>query len=181
MWSPKGQHVMIPPPAQPTKHDGIGAVNDSTGETVVLCKRHKRCQAIAEWLETLLEQHPTGTISVAWDHAGTPEDDEVEGVVRAAAGRLVWLYLPTSSPWLNPIERLWRQFRREVTHNALFQTVKSLLAAARGCSRMLCSLQSGALSHPLGDGLACAKRNLIVLRRELVINAPGLRPLGAGA
>ena len=35
--------------------------------------------------------------------------------VRAAAGRLVLLYLPTYSPWLNPIEMLWRHFRREVT------------------------------------------------------------------
>ena len=26
---------------------------------------------------------------------------------------------------------LWRQFRREVTHNELFPTVKSLLAAAQ--------------------------------------------------
>lgn len=52
-------------------------------------------------------------------------------MVRAAAGRLVLLYLPTYSPWLNPIEMLWRHFRREVTHNELFQTVKSLLAAAR--------------------------------------------------
>jgi transposase len=78
-----------------------------------------------------VEKHPTGTIYVAWDNAGTHEDDEVEMVVRAAAGRLVLLYLPTYSPWLNPIEMLWRQFRREVTHNELFLTVKSLLAAAR--------------------------------------------------
>jgi transposase len=78
-----------------------------------------------------LAKHPTGTIYVAWDNAGTHEDDEVEIVLRAAAGRLVLLYLPTYSPWLNRIEMLWRQFRREVTHNELFQTVKSLLAAAR--------------------------------------------------
>jgi transposase len=45
--------------------------------------------------------------------------------------RLLVLYLPIYSPWLNPIEMLWRQFRREVTHNELFQTVKSLLMAAR--------------------------------------------------
>jgi len=31
---------------------------------------------------------------------------------------------------LNPIERLWRQFRREVTHCELFETVKALLAAS---------------------------------------------------
>ena len=82
-------------------------------------------------MEALLDNHPTGTIYVAWENAGTHADDEVEIVVRAAAGRLVLLYLPTYSPWLNPIEMLWRQFRREVTHNELFQTVKSLLAAAR--------------------------------------------------
>jgi hypothetical protein len=37
-------------------------------------------------------------------NAGTHEHDEVEIVVRAAAGRQVLLYLPTYSPWLNPIE-----------------------------------------------------------------------------
>jgi transposase len=131
MWSPKGQQVMIPTPAQPTKHYGIGAVDYHTGETVVLLKRHKRRKEIAELLAALVEKHPTGTIYVAWDNAGTHEDDEVEVAVRAAAGRLVLLYLPTYSPWLNPIEMLWRQFRREVTHNELFQTVKSLLKAAR--------------------------------------------------
>ena len=41
------------------------------------------------------------------------------------------LYLPTYSPWLNPIEMLWRHFRREVTHCELYATVKDLLAAAR--------------------------------------------------
>lgn len=78
-----------------------------------------------------MDQHPTGTIFVAWDNVTTHEDDEVEAVVRGAAGRLVLLDLPTYSPWLNPIELLWRHFRREVTHKELFPTVKALLAAAR--------------------------------------------------
>jgi putative transposase len=130
--SESGQQVMIPTPAQPTKHYGIGAVNYHTGETVVLVKRHKRRQEIAELLQALVDKHPTGTIYVAWDNANTHEDDEVEAVVRDAAGRLVLLYLPTYSPWLNPIEMLWRHFRREVTHCELFPTVKALLAAARG-------------------------------------------------
>jgi transposase len=51
-------------------------------------------------------------------------------VVRAAAGRLVLLYLPTYSPWLNPIAMLWRHFRREVTHCELFPTMADLLVAA---------------------------------------------------
>ena len=131
MWSPKGQQVKIPTPAQPTRHYGIGAVNYHSGETVVLVKRHKRRREIAELLQALVDKHPTGTIYVAWDNADTHADDEVEAVVRGAAGRLVLLYLPTYSPWLNPIEMLWRHFRREVTHNELFPTVKAMLAAAQ--------------------------------------------------
>jgi transposase len=45
---------------------------------------------------------------VAWDNARTREHDDDEAVVRGVAGRLVLLYLPTYSPWLNPIEMLWQ-------------------------------------------------------------------------
>ena len=131
MWSPVGQQVMIPTPGVPKRHYGLGAVNYHTGETVVLFKRRKRRREVAELLQALVDQHPTGTIYVVWDNAGTHQDDEVEAVVRGAAGRLVLLYLPTYSPWLNPIEMLWRHFRREVTHCELFETVAALLAAAR--------------------------------------------------
>ena len=130
MWSLKGQQVMIPTPGQPKRHYGLGAVNYHTGETVVIIRKRKRRLEVAELLQVLVEKHPTGTIYVAWDNASTHQDDEVEAVVRAAAGRLVLLYLPTYSPWLNPIEMLWRHFRREVTHCELFETVKVLLEAS---------------------------------------------------
>ena len=96
----------------------------------MLFRRRKRRQEIAELLAALVDRHPKGTLYVAWDPADTHEDDEIQELVRAAAGRLVLLYLPTSSPWLNPIELLWRHFRREVTHCELFETKQALLAAA---------------------------------------------------
>jgi putative transposase len=130
MWSPKGQQVMIPTPGQPKVHYGLGAVNYHSGETVVIVRQRKRRQEVAELLQALMDKHPTGTIYVAWDNASTHQDDEVEAVVRAAAGRLVLLYLPTYSPWLNPIEMLWRHFRREVTHCEIFETVKLLIEAS---------------------------------------------------
>jgi putative transposase len=131
MWSPRGQQIMISTPGQPKKYYGIGGVNYHTGETVVIFRRRKRRPQIAEFLQQLLEKHPQETIYVAWDNVNTHEDDEVEAVVRSAAGRLVLMYLPTYSPWLNPIEMLWRHFRREVTHCELFETVKILLKAAQ--------------------------------------------------
>lgn len=120
---------MIPTPGQPTKRYGLGAVNYHTGETLVVVRRRKRRKEVAELLEALVEKHPHDTVYVAWDNASMHHDDEVEAVVRGAAGRLVLLYLPTYSPWLNPIEMLWRHFRREVTHCELFHSLHALLAA----------------------------------------------------
>jgi putative transposase len=121
---------MLPTPGQPYKRYGLGAVNYHPGETVVLFRRRKRRREVAELLQAVVDRHPPGTIDIAWDNADTHFDDEVEAVVRAAAGRLVLLYLPTYSPWLNPIEMLWRQFRREVTHCELFASLDALLKAA---------------------------------------------------
>jgi transposase len=130
MWSQKGQQVMIPTPGQPKVHYGLGAVNYHTGDTVVIIRRHKRRKEVAELLEALLEKHPEETIYVAWDNASTHQDKEIEAIMRSAAGRLILLYLPTYSPWLNPIEMLWRHFRREVTHCELFLTLKDLISAS---------------------------------------------------
>ena len=131
MWSPVGRQVMIPTPAQPTRRYGLGAVDWHSGEAVVITRRHKRRREVAELLEALLARHPRGTVYVAWDNAGTHEDEEVEAVLRGAAGRLVLLYLPTYSPWLNPIEMLWRYFRREVTHCELFESIDAVFGATR--------------------------------------------------
>ena len=120
---------MIPTPRQPYKRYGIGGVNYHTGETVVIVRRRKRRSEIAEFLQLLLEKHPHETVYVAWDNCNTHEDDEIDAVVRAAAGRLILMYWPTYSPWLNPIEMLWRHFRREVTHCELFESVKALVEA----------------------------------------------------
>jgi transposase len=133
-WSPRGQQVMIPTPAPPTNSSGIGAVNYHTRETLVRFRQHKRRPEIAQGLQALLDKHLTPTISVAWEDKANPqEDDPVEALVRPPAARLVLLYLPTYSPWWNPFEMLWRQFRREVAHAEVLETIKTLLAAAQHC------------------------------------------------
>ncbi len=53
---------MIPPPGQPYRRDGLGAVHDHTGETVVRVRRRKRRQEVAELWQALVAQQPTGTI-----------------------------------------------------------------------------------------------------------------------
>ena len=122
---------MIQTPSQPKKSYGIGGVNYQTGETVIIFRKRKRRPQIAEFLQALVDKHRHETVYVAWDNVNTHQGDEVEAVIRGAAGKLVLMYLPTYSPWLNPIEMLWRHFRREVTHCEIFETVKALLSAAQ--------------------------------------------------
>jgi len=98
---------------------------------VVIFRPRKRRPQIAEFLQQLLNTHPQETVYVAWDNVNTHQNNEVDAVVRSATGRLVSMYLLTCSPWSNPIEMLWRYFRREVTHCELFGTVKVLLQAAQ--------------------------------------------------
>jgi putative transposase len=78
---------MIGTPGQPKKHYGLGAVNYHTGETVVIFRKRKRRQQIADQLQRLVYRQPTGTIYVAWDNCNTHQDGDVEAVVRAADGR----------------------------------------------------------------------------------------------
>jgi transposase len=43
--------------------------------------------------------------------------------------------LPSYSPQLNPIERLWKKLRRRATHNRLFDTLADLKASLRSSLR----------------------------------------------
>lgn len=152
MWSPKGQQVMIETPRQQKTHYGIGAVNYHTGHVINLIRPRKRRQEIAQLLQALLSAHPHERVYVAWDNALTHQDDEVEAILRASAGQLVLLYLPTYSPWLNPIEMLWRHLRRSVTHCELFETMKDLHSAVQNffeeCNAGLHDVRSIIGAHP---------------------------------
>ncbi|HYO88455.1 MAG TPA: transposase [Candidatus Limnocylindrales bacterium] len=108
----------------------ISPLGQKTSSALIFRQR-KRRQDVAELLQAILDKYPCETVYVAWDNSSKHEDNEVEAVVRGAAGRLVLLYLPTYRPWLNPIEMLWRQSRREVAHCELCESVQALLTAAQ--------------------------------------------------
>src|SRR5215467_8843075 len=67
MWSPVGHQVMIPTPAQPTRHYGIGAVKYHTAETVVLWRRQKWWRELAERLQELANGERTEMTAAHWN------------------------------------------------------------------------------------------------------------------
>lgn len=151
LWSPVGQQVMISTPGSPKRCYGLGAINYWTGETVVLFRPRKRRAEVAQLLQALLDKHPTQTLYIAWDNASSHTGAEIDDLVQAAQGRLVLLYLPTYSPWLNPIEMLWRHMRRRVTHCEFFPSLNHLVEAAAAffihCNQHLSQTLSIIRSH----------------------------------
>src|SRR5919199_6337786 len=116
MWMLRGRQVEIPPHGTDERAYGIGAVNDYTGETIMITRDHTCRVDVAVFLRALLAQHDPGTMYLTWDNCYTHFDKQIDAILKEANGRLVLLYLPTYSPWLNPIEMLWRAMRYNVTH-----------------------------------------------------------------
>jgi putative transposase len=129
MWMRCGRQIEIPTHGKDKRAYGIGAVNYHTGETVMITREHKRRVDVADLLRALLAYHETGTIYLTWDNCSTHSDKEIDAILKEANGRLVLLYLPTYSPWLNPIEMLWRNMRYNVTHCELFMDILDLTSA----------------------------------------------------
>jgi hypothetical protein len=121
--------VTIPTPGQEERASGIGAVNYHTGATVMSIRDHTWQADVAVLRQPFLDRPPPGTIYWAGETSPTHCGGEIEVVLKQAQGRRVLLDLPTYSPWLNPIERLWRRMRHGVTHCELFTSLDELKAA----------------------------------------------------
>ena len=67
-----------------------------------------------------------------------------EAVTKALADNphLGLMRLPSYSPPLNPIERLWKALRRRATHNRLFETLAELRASLRNSLRYFQTVRS---------------------------------------
>lgn len=84
---------MMPTLGQPHQRYGLGAVNEHTGDTVVLFRRRKRRRAVAERLLSPVDRHPTDTIYVAWDDADTHFDAAAPAVQRYSWRLACWQYM----------------------------------------------------------------------------------------
>ena len=60
------------------------------------------------------------------DNAGFHKTQCVKNLLAEYAPRIRVEYIPPYSPELNPVERVWRITRRQVTHNRYFQSVEEL-------------------------------------------------------
>jgi transposase len=98
-----------------------GALNLKTHHAVVLSEDTIDAASVIRLGNRLLRKHKTGKIYVILDNAKYYHA-RIVNVWREKHGRIKFIFLPSYSPNLNLIERLWRFFHQKVTWNRYFET-----------------------------------------------------------
>jgi transposase len=98
-----------------------GALNLRHLQAVVLEEKTINYKSTIKLFKRLLKQHPKGKIYLILDNASHHRHQALKPFLKKHR-RLKTIFLPTYSPNLNLIERLWRFFHTKVTNNHYFET-----------------------------------------------------------
>lgn len=130
-WMRLGQQTEIDTPGQNAKQYIFGAVNYVTGALLWVPWSHKNNVGFRQLLQQVLACHAAEATPVVMvvDNYRIHKAKAVQEWQRRHRHELRLYFLPTYAPRLNPIERVWRHFRRNVTDNYFFKTMARLMRA----------------------------------------------------
>lgn len=98
-----------------------GALNLHSLQAVVLEEKTINYKSTIRLFRKLLNKHPKGKIYMILDNATYYHHKAIKPFLKKHR-RLKTVFLPSYSPNLNLIERLWRFFHQKVTNNHYFET-----------------------------------------------------------
>jgi len=99
-------------------------VSPHGGESFTLFLPEVNTDMMNIYFEELLKEYPGRDILIIMDQAGWHKAKELK-----VPESITLMFLPPYSPELNPVEKLWKWLRKEVTHNSLFETLETLMDA----------------------------------------------------
>jgi transposase len=131
-WMRMRQQTEIDTPGQNAKQYVFGAVNYVTGTLLWVPWSNKNNVGFRQLLKRVQARHTADPIKVVMvlDNYRIHKAKAVQGWQRQHRAQFRLYFLPTYAPRLNPIERVWRHFRRNVTDNYFFKTMVRLMTAA---------------------------------------------------
>jgi len=108
----------------------FGSLEYPTGEGVYTIHERKRHQEVANHLQFLFETDKEAFWFVVLDNASQHTTEKLSVLLSPYQDRLELVFLPTYSPHLNLIERLWRSLRNQITRNQFYYNLKALCEVA---------------------------------------------------
>ena len=116
-WMRKGQQKRIATPGQNQKHYLAGALHSGTGKIHYVSGSSKNSDLFIRLLVALrCTYRRAKTITLVLDNYVIHKSRKV-GRWLEKNGKFRLLFLPTYSPWLNPIELLWLSLHETITRN----------------------------------------------------------------
>lgn len=134
-WTLQGVQRKVPTPGANQKRYGFGAVNYISGQTIYRIEERKNsigfCAFIEQFMQTVTQapEYHGQKIVLVVDNFIIHRSRKTLEFLEKYADQLLLFMLPTYSPWLNLIERLWKHLHRKVTHNHLFTSIDELVKA----------------------------------------------------
>jgi transposase len=108
----------------------FGSLVYPSGEGLYTIHERKRAAELLTHLQLLIDFKPDSFWFVVLDNASAHTTPAVEAFAGEHRHRLELVYLPTYSPHLNLIERLWRLLRNQITRNRFYDSLMALVISA---------------------------------------------------
>jgi putative transposase len=135
-WTRKGVQVHVHTPGKNDKRYCFGAVDYHSGESSFRLSRKKDSKAFVAFLRQLMSRTAKKIILVL-DNYSVHKTKLVRDFVKEHASRLRLVFLPTYSPWLNPIELFWRHLKKQVLANRFFESIAAELRELWRCIKTI--------------------------------------------
>lgn len=130
-WILKGTEKLIKSNTGRSRLNLNGALNGKTHEIVIREDEKINSISTINLLDAILDKHPQGRIYLIWDNARYYYSRQVRNYLRGHP-RLIPRFLPSYSPNLNLIERLWRLFHQKTLYNHYYETFPDFKQAVFG-------------------------------------------------
>jgi transposase len=129
-WSLKGLQPEVFTSSSRLRQHLFGAVDPKVGRVHVAFSDTLKTEQFQHFLEGLLYRYKeSGKIIMILDNARIHHALSLQPFLKANEDKLEFLYLPSYSPDLNPMEWFWKFLRKRVTHNTFFDSYKKFQRA----------------------------------------------------
>lgn len=122
IWAEKGKPLEVRVKQGYENFYSYSAVSPIEGEAFSLFLPEVNTEMMNLYLEGLSKEYSGNKLLVIMDQAGWHKSNALK-----VPKNIKLKFLPSYSPELNPVEKLWQWLRKEVIHNNLFHTLMELM------------------------------------------------------
>lgn len=131
LWTPKGRQWAIPTPGTNQKRYLAGALHAHTGQLVYVEAERKNSELFVRLLLKLRRTYRRARRIVLIVDNYLIHKSRLTRAFLANNPKFKLLFQPVYHPWVNLIERLWKQLHDTVTRNHNWPTMRDLMKAVR--------------------------------------------------